>query len=101
MSDEPYDYEAQQAEGRRKQEAEISFDTRLWQHSPDCKPWCHDNWPDDALVCYCKRPALTGRRNGGDTDLRGFAPDGRPFFVGTMQYETWVKDDKRTEQEKK
>ena len=99
--DEPYDYEAQQADERRMQEAEISFDTRLWQHSPDCKPWCHDDWPDDALVCYCKRPILTGRMSGGDTDLLGNAPDGRPLYAGTMPYETWVRDDKRTEQEKK
>lgn len=28
------------------------------------------------------------------------APDGRPLFVGTMQYETWCKSDRRSQREK-
>lgn len=28
------------------------------------------------------------------------APDGRPLFVGTMQYETWCKADRRSQREK-
>ena len=48
-----------------------------------------------ALECGIRRGME--RRYSGAQDM---APDGRPLYVGTMAYETWVKSDKRSTTEK-